>query len=67
MIYLTGIHDARQLAGFDPTSWTGRRRRIAIDLIGDIDRMGNPAAREALFERIVDARIAIASPLSMPS
>ena len=36
--------------------WTGSRRRIAIDLIDDIDRLGAPEAREALFERIVDAR-----------
>lgn len=56
MLYLRGLHDARQLAGFDPRSWTGRRRRIAIDLIDEIDRTGDPAIREALFERIVDAR-----------
>lgn len=56
MLYLTGIHDARQLAGFDPASWTGRRRRIAIDLIDDIDRLERPDLRSALFERIVDAR-----------
>jgi len=56
MLYLTGIHHSRQLAAFDPETWTGRRRRIAIDLIDDIDRLGQPAARAALFERIVDAR-----------
>lgn len=56
MLFLTGLHDAGQLGGFDPTSWTGRRRRIAIDLIDDIDRLGDQRAREALFERIVDAR-----------
>ncbi len=55
-LYLTGIHDARQLSEFDPSSWTGRRRRIAIDLVDDIDRLGDASAREALFERIVDAR-----------
>ncbi len=56
MLFLTGLHDARQLAGFDPSSWTGRRRRIAIDLIDDIDRLGDGKTRAALFERIVDAR-----------
>lgn len=56
MLFLTGIHEARQLRGFDPSSWTGKRRRIAIDLIDEIDRLGAPEAREALFERIVDAR-----------
>lgn len=56
MLYITGIHDARQLADFAPASFLGRRRRIAIDLIDDIDQQGDPAVREALFERIVDAR-----------
>jgi chemotaxis methyl-accepting protein methylase len=56
MLYLRGIHDARQLARFDARSWSGRRRRIAIDLIDDIDQLGDRKAREALFERIVDAR-----------
>ncbi len=56
VLFLTGIHDARQLARFDPARWPGIRRRIAIDLIGDIDRLGDPALRAALFERIVDVR-----------
>lgn len=56
MLYLTGIHDARQLQRFDPAAWPGTRRRIAIDLIDDIDRMGNTAVRVALLERIVDVR-----------
>ncbi len=56
MLYLTGIHHPDQISSFDPASWSGQRRRIAIDLIDDIDKLGNPAAREALFERIVDAR-----------
>ncbi len=56
MLFLTGIHDARQLAGFDPAKWPGMRRRIAVDLIDEIDDLGNPAVRAALFERIVDVR-----------
>ena len=56
MLFITGIHKASQLRHFDPAGWLGRRRRIAIDLIDDIDRLGAPAIREALFERIVDAR-----------
>ena len=56
MLYLTGIHDAGQLPRFDPSTWVGIRRRIAIDLIDDIDRLGDPAVRVALFERIVDVR-----------
>lgn len=56
MLYLTGIHDARQLAWFDPAKWPGIRRRIAIDLIDEIDRLGDPVLRSALFERIVDVR-----------
>lgn len=56
MLFITGIHDPRQLANLRVDTWLGRRRRIAIDLIDDIDRLGAPAAREALFERIVDAR-----------
>ncbi len=56
MLYLTGIHDARQLARFAPAKWPGIRRRIAIDLIDEIDRLGDPVLRSALFERIVDVR-----------
>ena len=37
MLYLTGIHDAGQLPRFDPSTWVGIRRRIAIDLIDDIE------------------------------
>ena len=56
MLFITGIHNASQLDHFEPSGWLGRRRRIAIDLVDDIDRLGRPAVREALFERIVDAR-----------
>lgn len=56
VLFLTGIHDQRQLARFDPAKWPGIRRRIAIDLIDDIDKLGDPAVRAALFERIVDGR-----------
>jgi hypothetical protein len=56
MLFLTGIHDPAQLRGFDPARWPGIRRRIAIDLIDEIDGLGDPGLRVALFERIVDVR-----------
>ena len=56
MLYLTGIHQPRQLAGFRPDSWTGRRRRIALDLVDAIDRLDRPALREAMLARVVDVR-----------
>lgn len=57
MLYLTGIHDASQLARFDASTFLGRRRRIAIDLIDAIDADANASARQAMFEQIVDSRM----------
>ena len=55
MFLLSGIHRQEQLAGFRPSSFLGRRRLIAADLLNVIDS-DYPHLRDAYFERLVDQR-----------
>ncbi len=56
MIISIGVHDQSQLRTFRYSSFLGRRRNIALDLIDDINQEYNESLWRVLLERAVDGK-----------